>query len=180
MAKPTRDGRPVVRIDNYIKIQKFPNIYMSNKTIIDFESQGGNPEAMKPLVDWFKAQLRGARPTVIVRRLCASTCIGVLATLNNMAGKNQIELIVDTNTIIGFHGCLNLDTGEHEKVCSMKMIQYLNSQGVDLRWLYDHPKLFVRPTKEYLVKIKADDPGFRNSGLLDHARLERSTADLLK
>lgn len=180
LGKPTRDGRPVLKIVGAIQVQQFPKVLMSDKTIIDFSSQGGNPHALTALVTWFKSQLRGAKPTFIVRRQCASTCIGFLATLNNMAGKGHLKLIIDSKTHIGFHGCWNLDKQIYEHKCTVEMIRYLSSQGMESRWLNDHQDNFHRPTKEYIVNYKAEDAGLRDSGLMNHASIEPLTANLLK
>lgn len=180
LPKANHEGRPILTMTGTIQQQAYRRIKLSSKTIIVITSQGGNPTYYPQLEQWFLAQIKGSRPTVIVRPQCASTCIMWLALLNDLARHNRIELIIDAKTWLGFHGCWDNQHKQYSKPCSLNMIRYLGKHGVDGRWLNEHILYFQRPTGDYIVHHNADDPELRDSGLLDHARIEAFTYKLLQ
>jgi hypothetical protein len=180
LPKANHEGRPILTMTGTIQQQAYPRIKLSSKTIIVISSQGGNPTYYPQLEQWFLAQIKGSRPTVIVRPQCASTCIMWLALLNDLAGRNRIELIIDAKTALSFHGCWDNQHKQYSKACSLNMIKYVSKHGVETRWLNEHILYFQRPTGNYIIHHKAEDTELRDSGLLDHARIEDFTYKLLQ
>lgn len=174
------DGSQVIGITGGInKNQKYPDLKLKRGARIFISSPGGTPDQLTNLLTWFKSQLKGKHPTIILNNFCASTCIPFLNALNNLAGKNKLELILDNKLRLGFHGCYNPNP-QFMLGCNLYMRKFMILEGMDADWQSENIKLFERPTKEYLVVKRASDPILQNSGLINHAHLEDDTKKYMK
>lgn len=179
--KRAKDGNSVLTLTGSVELfQRFPNLIFKNKTRIVITSPGGNPNGVRPLMDWFIREIQelGGQPEVIVRDQCASSCLGILSTLNYLARSGAIRLILDRNLILGFHGCANLGQGKYSKSCTKEMVKYQLIHGVSHEWMMDNIELYARPNLEYIVNVSVTDPRLKGSRLINYGVLRKNTRTL--
>lgn len=166
-----------ILISGSIKPQSYPDIPLGRNPRIFFSSKGGTPSESVPVVNWLTREIAasGVKPTVVLHESCDSSCITVLAGLNNLAGRGIIDLILDESLKIGFHGCYNTTKEEFAKDCNMKFIADQVVYGVNPIWVRQNNNLYARPYKQYIVPVSVRDPRLDGSGLINHARIMRNT-----
>lgn len=177
------DGTQVLEISGrFEQHQIFPAFNLDRPTRIVLNSQGGNTNGIQPFVNWFEVQLRYGKmkPTVIITTNCSSSCIVVLSRLNNLAGSGRMELILDSSVVLGFHGCLDAVTQSFHSPCSKAFLTAMMDNGVNPQWVNQHLDLFIRPSKDYTVYVKATEDHLRDSGLINHASVEEGTLRLIR
>lgn len=180
--KRAKDGTSVLKISGTIeRFQRYPNLTFKNKTRIVISSRGGNPYEVERLASWLIGEadaLRGA-PEVIVREQCSSSCLVLLAVLNDFARLGAIKLIVDRSLELGFHGCADSDSGDYNKDCTSHMAEVQLRHGMSHPWMMKNIELYARPFKDYLVSVPVTSPRLKGSGIIDHATIRRNTSALI-
>lgn len=179
-AANSKDGTHIRQIFGSIELEQvLPSLKLTTASRIYVASSGGNPGGVAPLLRWLRSEVRKAsiKPIVIVRKACESSCISLLAGLNQMASQGRIELIIDSATRLGFHGCSR--GGVYYKDCTVGMMKEQMSYGLSLKWINQHLNFYIYPTKGYIVNVKVRDPLFRGSGLFDEAIIEDNTLKYL-
>lgn len=180
--KRAKDGTSVLKISGTIeRFQRLPNLKFKNKTRIVLSSRGGNPYGVERLAGWLIRELDELRdtPEVIVRTQCDSSCIVLLAILNDFARIGAIKLIIDRDLSLGFHGCADSDSGDYHKKCTSHMAEVQLRHGMSHSWMMDNIELYARPYKDYVVSIPVTARRLRNSGLINYAVLKKNTSALV-
>lgn len=143
-----------------------------------FQSPGGYIDKMHEFVRGMSTVFNIAKqrskitPTVVIHTECKSACVPILTGFNQLAINKKINLIVDRNTEIGFHGCS--DKYAEEPVLRFtidgtnRYLKYFVQLGGNLDWITDHIALFESPT---IVDYFPEDPVLQNSGILNAAVL---------
>jgi hypothetical protein len=154
-------------------------IHENNPVVILFSSPGGLIDHIGTIVDGIRENVIAARrvtghvPTFVINAQCDSACIPILSGLNRMAGEGLIDLVIDPNTEIGFHGCSDQYAGDSHKFYSpegtSRYLGYLVNQGGSRDWIQRHRYLFGSDT---LTIYSPVDPDLRDSGILSNARIE--------
>lgn len=175
-APNAKDGSRVLQIYGRIEFdQKYPKLKLREPTRIFITSKGGNPHGVEPMVKWLISEFgqTNHKPTVIFRRACESSCIGLLAAMNQLVRYGMIELILDSKTLLGFHGCST--NSVFNKECTAKFIKEHIRYGVKRSWISQNLYLYSYPKAGFIVQPKVRDPIFKNSNLFHYALIEDDT-----
>lgn len=142
-------------------------------------SEGGDIDKINVVVRQLRSLLRkslelsGVAPTVVVHEQCQSACIPVLSALNKMAKENKISLVVDPNTIIGFHGCSDRAAGSSEDdpgvfsvAGTARYITYWQTWGGNIDWVVQYWDFFDSAD---LHQMKIGDPRLEGANLVEYA-----------
>lgn len=180
--KRAKDGTSVLKISGTIeRFQRLPDIVFKKKTRIVIQSPGGNPYGVERLAAWLIREVDELRapPEVIVREQCSSSCLVLLAVLNDFSRLGAIKLIIDQSLSLGFHGCANTDSGEYHKKCTAHMAEVQLRHGMSHPWMMENIELYARPYEDYAVYVPVTSKRLKGSGLIDHAIIRRNTWALI-
>ena len=105
-------------------------------------------------------------PVVLVREACFSACVPVLASLNRLAKEHVIDLVIDTNATIGFHGAHEIVGGRYSPIGTISFLDIFMSMGGRMEWFLKNADLFE---SNQLIQFLSIDSTLKGSGILESA-----------